>query len=200
MLRELTINIQSYLKSRLTPSEYIILILIHKKELKLLDHIAKSLFGVTDTYYGEVFTSFQDDGWLKITGDNLPDDLEVRQKFLNLLDVKEEGEEKPVLDDWYREYRMLFKNTGKKGAIGDRAAIISKFRKFFISNPEYSKEEILEATKTYIRTCAPSYKYMMQADYFISKVDKEGIPHSRLLTFLEEETEGTTETDFTTQI
>jgi hypothetical protein len=199
MLREIIINTKSYLRSTLTPTKYVLLLLLYKKEYKLVDHIAKTLFGITDTYYGEVFTTLQDEGWLKIVGNDLPQDIEVRQKFINTLDATEEELTKTEVSDWYEEYRELFKKTRKRGSTGSRASVIEKLSRFVISYPEYTKEQILKATESYIRTCAPSYKYLMQADYFISKKDDEGTVRSRLLTFLEEDIDEN-KSDFTTQI
>ena len=200
MLQEININVKSYLRSTLTPTEYIILLLLYKKEHGLIDYIAKTMFGVTDTYYGEVFTLLQEGGWLKITGNDLPQDLEVRQKFLNTLEVTEEEATKTEVKSWYQEYRELFGKTRKPGAIGGRQAVIDKLTKFISDYPEYTREQILNATELYIRTCAPGYKYLMQADYFINKLDPDGTSRSKLLTFLEEDLGATRPTDFTIQI
>lgn len=68
------------------------------------------------------------------------------------------------------DYRAKFRNK-KSGAIGDKNAIIKKFKKFFEEYPEFlDKALILSATDRYINSqMSNGYRYLMQADYFIYK-------------------------------
>jgi len=135
----------------------------------------------TDQWVGETYYLLEEQGFLKINGKNLPEDLVVRQKFIELLTDNEAINVEP----WIDEYRALFKNT-RPGAMGDRVACITKMQKFLTSY-DYTKDDILKATKYYISTCAKDgYKYITNADYLISKIDSNGDVICRLLSYIEE--------------
>jgi hypothetical protein len=74
------------------------------------------------------------------------------------------------IKDLIEDYRNKFKNK-KSGAIGDKNAIVKKFKKFLEEYPEFAdKSLILSATDRYISSqMVNGYKYLMQADYFIYK-------------------------------
>jgi hypothetical protein len=57
---------------------------------------------------------------------------------------------------------------------------------FFAEHPEIRKDEVIAATKEYLRNFPSQQnpKYMQRADYFISKLEK-GVPTSRLEMYLE---------------
>ena len=184
MLKHVTINLDSLLKSTLTTDQYMILLLIHKKEFKTVERLVLGLYGYSDQYLGEVYELLQESGWLKINGTKLPQDIEVRQKFLNLIAANEEV---GVVVDWIDEYREVFKNT-RAGGMGNKETCIKNMEQFLTAYPEYSKEDIIKASKYYVQTCAKdNYKYLTQADYFIRKQDlKTGDMSCKLLTYLEE--------------
>ena len=182
MLKQLTINLESLLSSNLTIDQYVILLLLYKKEFKAVERIVLNQFGYTDHYLGEIYHLLEDGGWLKITGKKVPEDCEVRQKFLQLLDVPDDS----VIIDWIEEYRELFKNT-RPGAMGDKNVCVGNMVRFLTAYPQYTKEDILKATKYYVDTMRGNYKYLTQADYFISKKDiKTGEVTCKLLPFVEE--------------
>lgn len=87
------------------------------------------------------------------------------------------------------ELRLKFK--GKKvGSMGDKMNVIKKLSIFMNSYPEYGKEIILKATDRYIKhTAKDNYKYIMQLDYFISKLREDG-KTSMLASICEEVVEG----------
>lgn len=172
------------MSSGLSATHYIILLLIYKKEYQAAQSVVNSLFGVEDTYLGEVYTRLEADGWIKITGPTLPQDIEIRQRFINCLGA----DVTPVstdVDSWIDDYRMLFKNT-KTGAMGDRMGVLDRMKRFTASNPSYTKEDILKATSMYVQSQAPTYRYLQRADYFIGKRDESGIWSSKLAGILEE--------------
>ena len=180
-MAELHINLTTLFNSSLTGTQYILLLLLHKKEYKAVEKLVIREFGYSDTYHGEIYYLLEEEGWIKINGSKLPQDIEVRGKFLELLSEKEAGNS----ESWIDEYRDLFRNT-RSGKMGDKTACIRNMDRLLAANPQYNKEDILKATRHYIRTCN-DYNYLTQADYFISKTDtKTGNVVSKILTYLEE--------------
>lgn len=178
-------NVSSMLKSTLTPDQYLICLLIHKKEFSAVKQIVLRLFGYCDSKIGEVYSVLEEDGWIKINGDKLPEDIEVRWKFLELL---KDSSIAPAVDiiSWVDEYRELFKGK-KPGAIGDRDMCIKHLQWLFTNYPEYTKDDVMKAAKYYISTCAKDgYKYLVRSHYFLSKEDTKGVPVHQVLTYLEE--------------
>jgi hypothetical protein len=182
LLKEININIESFLKSGLTIQEYVICWLIHKKESNLLNKIVDPFFEL------DCYIDLESRGYLKLNGDKISE-YEVRQKFLNILKLSENEAKVAEVDSWINEYRELFKGK-KPGSMGDRDGVLRKMKKFLETYSEYTKEQILTATKFYIQTQAPSYKYLMQADYLISKEDGIGGVKSKLLSTLDEMKDG----------
>lgn len=125
----------------------------------------------------------EEDGWCKIN--NLKElDVTIRQKFIDCLTT----EENDGVELWIDEYRNLFR--GKKiSSMGDKVSCLDKMRRFVLTYPEYTKDEILAATRFYIESQAPFYKFLRRADYFIFKKEKyedDGSEVSILLNILEE--------------
>lgn len=89
--------------------------------------------------------------------------------------------------EWIDEYRLLFKGL-KRGSMGDRDGVIKNFKRFFKTH-NYTKDEIMEATKDFIDQSDP--KYVPQAHYFIYKNGS-----SFLASLLEEKDQATTEEEF----
>ena len=106
-MTELRINLNALLNSSLTTDQFIILLLLYKKEYKAVEKLVIRAFGYTDEYYGEIYHLLEEDGWIKINGAKLPQDIEVRGKFIELLSEREAGKS----ESWIDEYRDLFRNT-----------------------------------------------------------------------------------------
>lgn len=68
--------------------------------------------------------------------------------------------------DWLDEYRDLFKNVNKERK-GDKKTVNNKLKKFMINYPTVTKEQIINATKLYLREQNPTY--VMDSGYFIEK-------------------------------
>lgn len=68
--------------------------------------------------------------------------------------------------DWLEEYRNLFKNVNKERK-GDKKTVNNKLKKFMINYPTVTKEQIINATKLYLREQNPTY--VMDSGYFIEK-------------------------------
>lgn len=138
----------------------------------------------------DILNKLQDEGYIKVLN------WETRELILRpkVTDVVVDP-----IDSWIDEYRSKFKGK-KPGAMGDRNACIVKFKELFIRRPDITKEKILKATDKYIQAEANNrYKYLMQADYFISKSvnnTKEG-RISKLEAYCDElEDTGSTELQF----
>lgn len=89
----------------------------------------------------------------------------------------------PDITSWIVEYRELFPNIRLPGRNprGDLNSCIKKMKEFTKKHPQYSKEDILNCTKKYIKNnLIDNYKYLKSSHYFI---EKEGI--STLLSQLE---------------
>lgn len=85
------------------------------------------------------------------------------------------------VEEWIEDYRALFKGI-KPGSMGDKKACTLKMKDFLREN-DYSKDQILIATKRYLNTTNPLY--IQQADYFIYK-QSEKVKQSKLRSFCEE--------------
>lgn len=87
------------------------------------------------------------------------------------------------LESFIKEYRNLWKGL-KPGSMGSEQGVKDKLFRWMQNNPEYSKDDILNAAKMYINSLT-SYVYLQQADYFIYKKDLNG-ESSRLSAFIDE--------------
>jgi len=178
----LQVNVDSMLNSTLMPDQYLLLLLIHKKEYKLAERLVMKLFGYSTTYINEIYDLLQEDGWIKITGSHPPKDIEVRQKFLELLNSSTDM----GITEWIDEYRELFKGK-KPGCIGDREMAVKNMTWLLTTYPQYTKEDVMKAAKYYISTCAKDgYRYLVRSHYFLSKEDNAGNKTHMVLTYLEE--------------
>lgn len=182
-MSEIKFDSEVLTKSSLTPDQFLILLLLHKKEHKLVERLVLRMFGYSDQYIGEIYYLLEEDGWIKINGKKLPNDIELRQKFLELLNDKVDMS----IDGWIDEYRELFKGK-KPGCIGDRSMCIKHMTWLLTTYPEYSKEDVMKAASYYVGTCAKDgYKYLVRSNYFLSKEGKNpGEINHLVLTYLEE--------------
>lgn len=77
-----------------------------------------------------------------------------------------------VSSDWIEEWRELFPKGYKQGSIplrGDRPSIEKKFKKFFRTY-NFTTEEIMQATKRYLKEQEETgYAYCKVAQYLIEK-------------------------------
>ena len=69
------------------------------------------------------------------------------------------------LDTFVNNYRKLFPPHYK----GDPRGCRAKLRKFLTDYKEFTREDILKATKNYIDNFHGNYTYLQQAHYFIAK-------------------------------
>jgi len=159
-------------KLGLTPNDFYLLNLINDGNFGLKTaFLLKPEMGSELTKLGYIIT--------------IKDTIQLTAKGKELFPKKEE-----VIVDTFEEfvekYRDLFKGL-KTGSRGDKNACVVKMKKFVADNSIYTTEVILNATQRYINSCKrDGYKFLQQADYFISKQDNNKIVSSRLLTFCEE--------------
>lgn len=77
------------------------------------------------------------------------------------------------LDAFVESYRNLFPSGVKSGGRlvkGDRLGCLSKLKNFKIKYPEYTQEDIIDATRAYIDLKKKNgWQMMTSADYFIEK-------------------------------
>lgn len=137
----------------------------------------------------ESLLSLENKKLIKITNKKLLQ-FDYRKKIKDLfndLDKQVLKNNIDISDNWIKQYRTLFKKTGKVGAMGDPNSVKKKLEKFKIDYPEYNEDTILKATEKYINSESESnYKYLQRADYFISKENSSKESESRLLIFCEE--------------
>jgi len=74
-----------------------------------------------------------------------------------------------VVEERVDEYRLLFKNTGIPGKMGDRNACIKKLVKFLEIRPQITMDEVIEVARYYCQNYKQITNYLQQADYFIEK-------------------------------
>lgn len=113
----------------------------------------------------------------------------LTEKALNLLKLE------VITNDWIEDWRNLFPKGYKQGSIplrGDRASIEKKFKKFFRTY-DFTTEEIMQATKRYLKEQSETdYSYCKVAQYLI---DKDGTSALASLCEAYREAPSTTTTD-----
>lgn len=67
--------------------------------------------------------------------------------------------------EWINEYRDLFKQINSD-RVGVKNQCVTRMKRFFINNPSVRKDDVIEATKNYLRQVS-NPKYLKSADYFI---------------------------------
>lgn len=93
--------------------------------------------------------------------------------------VKSLFEETETGFEWIGEWMDLFKsvNPERRGA---KATVLTRMKRFFTNYPHVRVEEVMEATKTYLRS-VDDPKYCKKSHKFISEIDGS----SMLLDFVE---------------
>lgn len=106
----------------------------------------------------------------------IPDSLRLKVNATKIVEKEEKGGYKwnlPLFEgtefafEWVAtEYVPLFKEAGSErtGKVRESTA---RMKKFFAKNPQYRKEDVIEATKMYLLNTDP--RYMMFPHYFIEK-------------------------------
>lgn len=157
------IDIKKLKSINLTPNQYLV---IHSL---FYNYEYLSLFDETTVDY------LVNNGYIRIVSGV----FELRTKGKSLF-------QKENVKDWINEFREIFNRH--PGKMGSKAACITKMELFLKQNPDVTKEQIITAATRYVNSQS-NYEYMRQADYFISKAEKENgqvVNYSALETTLEE--------------
>ena len=114
----------------------------------------------------ETLLNLQEQGWIKIT----PEGTSVRTKFANTF---KKYVSFGAVDSWIDDWRDLWpKGVKTMGRLvrGDKQGCLKKMQTFLKDYPEFTKEEIFDATKVYVfDRQRDGFKAMSCADYFIVK-------------------------------
>jgi len=117
----------------------------------------------------ETVSNLEKKGYIK----DIDSGIILRKKAIDLFKNNSIPIKSDDLTDFVDKYRELFPSGVKSGnrlVKGDKFGCLSKFKTFKIKYPEYTQDEILEATKVYIDLCRKrNYDKMTSADYFIEK-------------------------------
>lgn len=101
-----------------------------------------------------------------------------------LQDVLNDVQDDSWIEEEYRE-KFSSSNIGEPGKMGTLSNVIMKMKRFRLTYPNVTKEQILDATDLYISNTSDK-KYLKQADYFIFKIEKSGDEQSLLSVWIEE--------------
>ena len=146
-------------KLGLTPVEYLHLYLLYNGQGELQCNDTHSIY------------QLESKGFIKDTEDAIV----LRKKSIDLFS-RQIPEIFESLESFVESYRNLFPSGVKSGGRlvkGDRLGCLSKLKSFKVKYPEYTQEEIIDATKAYIDLKKKNGWQMMScADYFIEK-DKQ---------------------------
>lgn len=178
----LKVNVTQLINCGITIEEYLLLRLIYTKQ----DTLLREYMSVRGSYKKGTFETLLSLGYLKDNEfDKKPDGetsytfnlLEVTDKFLE--DFPQNPEVKTIKvnilnsDDFIQEWFDLWPKGIKSGGYYLRTDLLGcskKMTKFCNNYPEYTKERILEATKSYLdKYKIKGYDYCKLAPYFIEK-------------------------------
>ena len=158
---EISIDVEVLKKSKLSPDEFVLLKLLSEGDYAILSTLEIEV---------AMIRSLENRQWLKILGDRLPEDLEIRQSFLNLMAIPREK-----VKDWIEDWVELFPRGVKSGnhyVRSHKTDCQSKMEKF-IKRYNYDQVTIMKATENYLeRFRTRNWKYVMMASNFIHHRDK----------------------------
>lgn len=109
---------------------------------------------------------------------------QVNLKTVNRRQIKKVQTIPEGIDDFVKEFRSLWKGL-KPGSMGSQNACRDKMIRWMETNPDYNQEDILKASKVYLRSL-DNYRYLQNAEYFIYKKDENKVESSRLSAFIDE--------------
>ena len=151
---ELFINVTKIKELELDPNEYCFLAYVYKKL----------------PFEFEVSESFLDHLENKKFIKNSAEGIVLREKGLTLF---KENTSPGLVNDWIEDWRNLWPSGVKAGSRlvkGDKNGCLTKMKTFVKRNPEYTKEQIIEATRLYLFERKLANWFMItSADYFIEK-------------------------------
>ena len=114
-------------------------------------------------------------GFLKIIGEigDSPSEAIALREFV-VSHFGQDTKSNETYTDFIVRYRSLFPPRYK----GDRIGVLKKMEAFFKDYPEYTREDIIQATEKYLgRLKRSGYRYLRQAHYFIRKDSVSDLAH-----------------------
>lgn len=169
------INFAHLPKFGITQKEYYLILAIH----------ANANFPYTNTV-NPLYDSLIDKGMLSYNGTTLNVTTLGRRLIKQTAYVVEDTEYLVSVEDLAKKLKELFPEGRKESTPyywrGNSKEIEAKLTEFLKKNPNYTEEQILNATQRYLNAykSQSDYRYMQLLKYFI---EKDG--NSTLLTFLE---------------
>lgn len=165
---------EAYKKAELRMYEFSILVLIYEKNHEFLQEIFNNNF----IDFNGAMHYLETKGYVKWYGDS-PIDVTLRKSGESLFNYMEHGKAKKTNEKevaaWFNLWREIFPEGSNSAGYryrGNRLEGLKKMIKFVNVYPEFTKEEIFQATKNYVeRFAIRGYNYMQQAHYFIEKKD-----------------------------
>lgn len=155
-MNEIKLNLDLLEQLKISPNAYVFLYLLFYNmpiNLEISDNLIKDL-------EDKKFVKNQENGII------------IRKRGIDLFDNKI-TKVVSKLDDFIDKYRSIFPAGVKSGGRlikGDKQGCLSKLKTFKVKYPEYTEEDILEATKAYLDgKKRVNYDRTVCADYFISK-------------------------------
>lgn len=155
-MNEIKLNLDLLEELKISPNQYVFLYLLF---YNLPINLEISLDLIKDLEEKK-FVKNQDEGII------------IRKRGIDLFDSKL-AKRNPKMDDFVDKYRELFPAGIKSGGRlikGDRIGCLNKLKAFKLKYPEFTEEDVLEATKSYLKDKKKTnYDRTICADYFISK-------------------------------
>ncbi len=158
-------------------NEAIIVTLLAKKNFASLYHFLYELDSDIDTK--EYLTCLIVEGVILQRSElNLEKDIQQSHDIPKLLYLRKDIEQytnprNGNVQSWIDEWRNMWPKGVKSGGHrvrGSRNGCLKKMRKFIKENPDFSVDEIFDATRNYIlNRKKQNYEYMRVAEYFIEK-------------------------------
>ena len=160
------------IENKITPNNWFVLFLLHSKD--------KSDSVVAKYFFKNEYLYLQSLSLLK--GDELSEEaLALVEKGLEITTQKPKAVKKLQLEDCFEQieqYNLCFPKGRKEGTSSsfrtNPKELVERFNWFFKEYPEYSWENVLEATKLYTKQFIESndFTYLHLSKYFIKKEDK----------------------------
>lgn len=151
---KITIDLDVLEKKRLNPTQYVYLYLKAVHKINAIDSISE-----------EDLEMLEDEGYIKISDNGVV----LRQVSLDLFKTLVEDNSM----DWIEEWRQLFPLGVKMAGYavrGDKQNCTKKMKSFMKKYPDFTKEDIFDATRAYIDDRRKdNWNYIKLAHYFIEK-------------------------------
>lgn len=164
--------IANCVKTNIDIREATLLLCLYEKNLTAFESFAKLMTDKAELGSIKAFLEFfEQQGYLKIVGDELPNDVIFREEFVKLIPKSEQLVQD--LEGLVEEFKNLFPSGVKSGGYyvkSDSVSISDAFKRFFKKYPKTSKEQILTATRSYIQERKKeNWQFMTCANYFVMK-------------------------------